>query len=47
MYILRQLIADQARFQRNRYSEMSEEHIQIKEKELLEKVSDRRKLFTG
>ena len=39
LYILRQLIADQTRFQRNRYGDSTEEHVQIKEKELMEKVS--------
>ena len=39
LYILRQLIGDQAKYQRNRFGDLSEEFIQIKEKELTEKVS--------
>lgn len=38
LYILRQLMADQNHFQRVRYGGSSEEYVQIKEKELVEKV---------
>ena len=38
LFLLRQLIADQTRFHRNRYGDVSDEYAQIQEKELSEKV---------
>ncbi|CAK8687787.1 unnamed protein product [Clavelina lepadiformis] len=38
LFLLRQLIADQTRFHRNRYGDVSDEYAQIQEKELSEKA---------